>query len=873
MGLITQAFRSARYNLAKGTTPIEPAALLRLEFDKVKVPKAAEVAASQVHFRNLRLVSLRLLGSHQRPENSEITLLLRPRTGECLAWPVVQTGRIKHSEFRFFPAFVQDVLQSLDAPDAHEIKINSLVIDETGALESPLSVEPLPPPADCPILFAFAVPAAVDESYVLAELTQVSENLFRPLGRTRSDGKNYGTQDLPKARLDPDQYQKDGGYKKSYTERKGRGSGALRQFMTIWDLLFPLLQPPPFDIENQQQIFLPAELLPHQPEGVRFLASHEAALLGDGVQTGKTIQSVVAMKLLFQTGRIHSALIVCPIPLLIHWQKQLEKWAPELWQGLTVVRGTSKEQRHVMWRMPAHVYATNYETMVSDLEAIRNERSQKRLDLIVADEVQRIKNPGTEVAKALKELAKIAKYRWGLSATPIENHPEDVVSIFEFLKPGVLRRKRESEESITRKIKPYFLRRRTADVIKDFKEPRHDNYLVEMEGAQLKAYETAFRESVAELSQMGERVTLAHALDKLQTLKQLCNVHLLSGQSVKVDWLVDKLEEITSSGDKVLVFSQYVEYGRDFLEQRLQPFGCVNYGRATTDSQKRAAIRTFADDPARMVFVANPMTAGVGMPDLHEANYVVHFDHWWNPAIIDQANGRILGYGQKKEAFIVHLWVENSIEGRIQSILARKRGLFERVIDSQRSVGGTGLTEEELFEVFGLTPPLRKVSTQAVSAPQHTGSSQRTHDKWTPANLAQVAPPEFEELTGSLYNALGFATQRTKQSRDGGIDVIAVRDLPLGRDKLAIQCKHQSKPVGRPELQKLLGVIASDPSFSAGVLVTTSTFSADAIHFAEQNARLRLIDQHALLRLLNDYCQRSPGSAMTQSKRHTLNRA
>ncbi|HSV99098.1 MAG TPA: restriction endonuclease [Sedimentisphaerales bacterium] len=133
-------------------------------------------------------------------------------------------------------------------------------------------------------------------------------------------------------------------------------------------------------------------------------------------------------------------------------------------------------------------------------------------------------------------------------------------------------------------------------------------------------------------------------------------------------------------------------------------------------------------------------------------------------------------------------------------------------------------------------------------------------------NLAKISPEDFEELTASVYKAMGFAAQRTRQSRDGGIDVIAVRDLPLGRDKLAIQCKHQSKPAGRPELQKLLGVVSSDPSFSAGVLITTSTFSADAIRFAEQNARLRLIDQNALLRLLNDHCRRSPASAhMVQS--------
>src|SRR5207247_1344863 len=117
-----------------------------------------------------------------------------------------------------------------------------------------------------------------------------------------------------------------------------------------------------------------------------------ASARGAGVPTGKTIQACVPFKLLFQTGRIDSALIVCPIPLLIHWQKQLEKWAPELWQGLTVVRSTNREQRRVMWRMPAHVYATNFETLAVDCDDVAAIQGAKLFSLIVVDEIQRIKN-------------------------------------------------------------------------------------------------------------------------------------------------------------------------------------------------------------------------------------------------------------------------------------------------------------------------------------------------------------------------------------------------------------------------------------------------------------------------------------------------
>ena len=336
-----------------------------------------------------------------------------PKIKECLGWPSKPTGKIGYSEFRFFPAVVPQRFRPLSVPDTQEtgLSIRAQASDGCRISELPVCSPALPVQTD--YNFTFLNPTLVDCSHILDELTRVSENLFHPLGKTRSDGKNYRHQNLRQGHLEMGQRPESAGFKKSFSERRNESGGVSSQGMTIWDFLFPLLQPPPFDLKKQQQVLLPAELLSHQPEGVRFLAEREAALLGDGVQTGKTIQTVVAMKLLFQTGRIDSALIICPIPLLIHWQKQLEKWAPELWQGLTVVRSTNKEQRRVMWRMPAHVYATNYETMLSDIEEILIQRREKKLGLVVADEVQRIKNPTAEVAKALKELGKFAKYRWG----------------------------------------------------------------------------------------------------------------------------------------------------------------------------------------------------------------------------------------------------------------------------------------------------------------------------------------------------------------------------------------------------------------------------------------------------------------------------
>ena len=894
MSIRATIFRRVHYGVVKAVAPVAPA-----RNASVEVPPLAEPDVGLIEFRQYRFGLaghgiVQLLDERPRcprvgldrlrkgancnvphaftaPKALRLPLLAIPKTRECLEWKAPRTGIISPSEFWFAPA----QQWAVPLPPRPVVAFEPMNIQRP-ATESVVScITPGSPevPAIAAVVFAVPTPQQADCSDLLARIVDVSVNLFRPLRKLLTGGKDYSRACARKADqaafpfVEPAGGRKNGGdpqngYRKSYTEIRNPNGATTRQGMTPWDLLLPLLQPPPFDLATQEQVILPGELLPHQPQGVHFLVSRGAALLGDGVQTGKTIQTIVAMKLLFQLGKIDSALIVCPIPLLIHWQKQLEKWAPELWQGLTVVRSANPDRRRIMWQMPAHVYATNYETLVADFDEVSSIREGKGFALVVADEVQRIKNRKGGFEQ-LRRLGDRAKYRWGLSATPLENAVEDIVSIFEFLKPGLLRRNLENEESAKEKIQPYFLRRRTADVTKHFKEPRHDNYFVKMEGCQLEAYERAFNESVADLRRMGERVTLADALAKLQALKQLCNVHLPTGQSAKLEWLLETVEEIRAGGDKALVFTQYRDSGRDFLAERLRELGCVTYDSQGSDAQKQRWIRAFAEDRGKTVFLANPKVAGVGLPDLKAANYVIHFDHWWNPAIEDQANGRILGIGQKKDAFVVHLWVENSIESRIQAILARKRDLFGRVIDSQSNVDGTGLTESELFEIFGLQAPPKapaagKPSVQDLPVSQTNGTSPGASASQAGSGVRcriavppqELSPLEFEDLVARLHIALGYAVRQTPQTRDGGIDVVAVRDHPTGREKLAIQCKRQEKPVGRPELQKLLGVVAADPSFSAGVLVTTSTFSVDARQFAEQNARLKLVDKNTLARLL-----------------------
>lgn len=757
-----------------------------------------------------------------------------PRTGDYLSHESPRIAEIPVSEFRFADLLGARVplLESRSSPRITKVSPEVLRLGEI--------------PVVSEVVVAIATPETVDGTGILEDLPRVSADLFQPLGHSRLGGKKY--QQRPEQEPKQQRFpfappENDGtpGYKRSYTERRCQDGTMQREGLSVWDLILPLLQPPLTGIPKQDALILPAELKPHQPEGVKFLASQTGALLGDDVQTGKTIQAIVAMKVLFQCGKIKSALVVAPISVLKHWQDRIQQWAPELWQGLNVVRSPDKNERQNRWTMPAFVHLTNYETVRGDVDLICQQHGEDGYGLIIADEIQKIKNADTGVAKAVKQLGKRAAYRWGLSATPLEGSINDLVSIFEFLRPGLLQRGRETEASVIPKFTPHFLRRKAQDISKSFKEPQFDEYRVEMEGRQLEAYDDLFRDSAAELRRLGEKVTVAHALAKLQALKQLCNVHLASGQSAKVEFLKDWLEEVVARENKALVFSQYREFGKDFLEKQLGQFGCVNYGG--TDAEKETAVQDFVNNPEKRVFIAHPATAGIGLPDLKVANYVFHFDHWWNPALEEQANGRILGFGQKKDVFIAHVWVENSIEQRIETILEEKRRLFGRVIDAQTSVDGTGLSIEEVFRLFDMETP---VHLRGAAKADHTATR-------AASGFADLNPREMEFLVERLYRAMGYCARTTPQSRDGGVDVVALRDTASGREKLAIQCKHQTGTVGREVLQKLLGVIAADPSYSAGVVVTSADFSRDAREFGQQNGRLQLIDGNVLQRLLVQY--------------------
>lgn len=680
------------------------------------------------------------------------------------------------------------------------------------------------------------------------ELPDISDNLFIPLGRCQIKGKNYRCKQQNLSVNEPmfpgysDVKPREKGLRKSFKEI----SKTTRQIPDIWDMLLPVLQPPVGEVFTDL-LDLPPLCKPYsyQWEGIKFLIERESALLGDDMGTGKTIQSILAARFLFQSGTAKRALILAPISVLPNWDRELEKWAPSL--RVTFVRG-SPEARHICWDIPAHIWVTTYDTLRQDIDYLKA-RKLAEFDLVILDEAQKIKNPGTGLSAAVRQLN--ATYRWGLTGTPIENKIEDLATIFSFLKPRLFP-KNLSKDEAPRILQPYFLRRRKSEVLTDLPSLTEYPQWIRLTDEQQQTYEALEKERIVELYQKGKTITAQNILTLIMELKKICNRDPDTEKSAKLDWLLENLEDMTGEDNKALVFTQFRAEdcgGSEWLEDNLSEYGALNYCRADSDRKRKDMLRDFTIRPENKVFIGNPRTAGVGLNELTCANYVVHFDHWWNPAVTNQATARAHRPGQTKNVIVYHLWVEDTIEKMILDKTLAKQRLYDEVIDSLSS----GISEDVLFDVYD--DLLVKYGFQ----PLHLGKPVSAETENAP-NQAEnknsktiQTPREFEEVVARLFETMGYNAKLTPYSHDGGVDVIATRASGYSVEKIAIQCKFQQGSVGRPVIQQLLGVISSDTTYSKGYLVTNNDISREAYDLLQMNGRLGAITGSELKRQFEKY--------------------
>ena len=461
-----------------------------------------------------------------------------------------------------------------------------------------------------------------------------------------------------------------------------------------------ILSPPGTEPPLMDSLEWPGSLMPFQEDGVRALLNSDRLLLADDMGLGKTLQVIAALRILRHRGAIRTALVAAPASLLDQWRGELRKWAPEL--SAIIIRGSASD-RAWQWQAETDVTLVSYETLRSDFEGNTQGPVRRKVwDVVVADEAQRIKNRN-DTSRSLKRLNRLRS--WALTGTPIENHEEELASIVEFVdhdSGGQSKLYHPGPELFSRH-RQLQLRRKKGDVLDDLPEKQVTLLPIELYARQRASYDKAEQEGIVYLRSLGRDITIQHVLELITRLKQICNADPLQGESSKLDDIRDRLELLVEQGHKALVFSQYTSEtaGVAMAANHLREFNPLVVTGDVPPRDRPAIIERFKSDARHQALIISLRAGGLGL-NLQEASYVFHLDRWWNPAVERQAEDRSHRMGQTAKVNVIKYSCADTIEDRIDAVLARKQDIFDRLVDDVSLDLSARLNRDELLGLFGL---------------------------------------------------------------------------------------------------------------------------------------------------------------------------
>ena len=484
---------------------------------------------------------------------------------------------------------------------------------------------------------------------------------------------------------------------------------------------------------KQEQASVPdtlkATLRSYQREGyewMQFLASHGLhGVLADDMGLGKTMQTLTHILAEKQKGNTLPNLVVAPTSVVENWQREAAQFAPSL--KVTILQGADRHRRFSDLS-DTDIALTSYALLHRDLEQF----SQQRFHLLVLDEAQHIKNPAAQVSQAVRQLD--ARHRLCLSGTPIENHLGELWSLFDFLMPGLLgnaetfretfRTPIEKEgnqqraDALAHKIGILILRRTKDQVATELPPKTEIPHLIELGTDEKDLYETVrstmdkhVRQALAIRGQEAQIVFL----DALLKLRQICchqdliankgsdpvseNISQGPRQSAKFNYLKELLETLKKENRKVLLFSQFTSM-LDIIEEYLIEQQ-TSYLKLTGASKNRQDLVEKFQAGEAEVFLISLKAGGTGLT-LTNADTVIHYDPWWNPAVENQATDRAYRIGQDKPVFVHKLICKGTVEQRIQQMQRKKSNVADSILTS--SINQLKLDDDTLTQLLAPMP-------------------------------------------------------------------------------------------------------------------------------------------------------------------------
>ena len=493
-----------------------------------------------------------------------------------------------------------------------------------------------------------------------------------------------------------------------------RGGKALR---ALGERLSELQDIPPVDPPEG----LACELRPYQLQGLGWLAflreTGFGGVLADDMGLGKTVQTLALLLAERHAGRLdRPALVVAPTSLMANWRHEAARFTPSL--RVLTLHGPGR-RAHFDQIGDYDLVLTTYPLLRRDHEVLR----KQEFHYLILDEAQNIKNPRAKGAQIVRELD--ARHRLCLTGTPMENHLGELWSLFHFLAPGYLGDAQQFRRlfrvpieehgdqarrtALQRRIAPFLLRRTKQAVASELPEKLEIVRTVALDDAQAGLYESVraamdkqVRESLSRKGLARSQITILDALLKLRQI--CCDPRLVKldqarkvQQSAKLELLLEMLPELLEEGRRILLFSQFTTM-LGLIEDELKRAG-IAYTKLTGQTRRREQVIEAFRTGTVPLFLISLKAGGVGL-NLTEADTVIHYDPWWNPAVEKQATDRAHRIGQTNTVFVYKLVTEQTVEEKILALQARKAALASGLYREGQEQQGLGLSEDDLRELL-----------------------------------------------------------------------------------------------------------------------------------------------------------------------------
>ncbi|MFO0634558.1 MAG: DEAD/DEAH box helicase [Nannocystaceae bacterium] len=464
---------------------------------------------------------------------------------------------------------------------------------------------------------------------------------------------------------------------------------------------------------------LGAKLREYQKSGFAWLWQlHEnrmTGVLADDMGLGKTVQALALLTKAKEEEGNAPTLIVCPTSVLLVWKQEVAKWAPSL--SLLVWHGPERMENARLLKK-TDVVVTSYALLRRDID----ELSKIRFRYVILDEAQYIKNWTTSTAKSAKQLK--SDHRLAMSGTPVENHLIDLWAIFDFLAPGFLGKLTDFQknyvkpiedgdtrvlEQLRTRVRPFVMRRKKEDVASELPAKTEQVIYCHFGRTQLGLYNRILKAAKDEITGRIDEVGVEKAqmtiLAALTRLRQVCCDPQLLGlpegtpvpPSCKLEAFEELIADAVGSGRKILVFSQFVEMQK-ILGASLEKLGIEYLWLHGGTKNREELVGKFQTTGGPPVFLISLKAGGSGLT-LTEADTVIHFDPWWNPAVEDQATDRAHRIGQDKPVMVYRMVVEDTVEQKMVELGQRKRAVAESAL-GRDATGGKSLTMDDVEELL-----------------------------------------------------------------------------------------------------------------------------------------------------------------------------